>query len=146
MSKTFVNVALPLAAQDRDVLAAGVQHDLDRGVGEHLGQRRGVERRRSSGSSTATSSPTDDLDQAQQRPVAALRHELGVDPEPALRACALRQARDLRGGRGIRHFDTTGGREKSTTARRGNWLRITASHAAVGEQAALGDQQPRRRR
>ena len=32
----------PRAPQDRDVLAAGVQHDLDRRIGEQLSERRHV--------------------------------------------------------------------------------------------------------
>ncbi len=39
-----VDLAAPQPAQERNVLAAGMQDDLDRRVGEHLGQRRGVER------------------------------------------------------------------------------------------------------
>ena len=38
----------PGPAEDRDVLAAGVEHDLDRRVGEQLRERRDVDRRRAS--------------------------------------------------------------------------------------------------
>ena len=47
------------------------------------------------GSRITISSPDDDLHQAQQRPVAALGHELGVDPEAALRAGAVCQCGDV---------------------------------------------------
>ena len=113
------DVGLPLAAQDRDVLAAGVQHDLDRGVGEHGGERRGVEAlERVEHDDLA---PDADLHEAQQRPVAALGHELGVDPEPALALRPLREPLD------VAHLPGWG-----------NWERMTASHAAVGQQGALG--------
>ena len=44
-----------------------------------------------------------DLHEAQERPVPALGHELGVDPEAPLVASARRQALDLSGqGRSLR--------------------------------------------
>ncbi len=83
------DLGAPCAAQDRDVLAAGVEHDLDRRVGEQLRQRRDVDVPRA-GRSGRSAAPSDsaeavdrDLHQAQQRAVAALGHELGVDPEAA---------------------------------------------------------------
>ena len=97
VSKMFVTVRVPDAAQDRDVLAPGVEDDLDLRVGEHAGQRRGVERR---GERVEHLDPLrspsvrrdGDLDEAQQRAVAALAHELGVDRELAGLPCALRRS------------------------------------------------------
>ena len=67
----------PDAPEDRDVLAAGVEDDLDRRVGEQLGERRdldAVERvDQDDPSAVGLARIVDaDLDQAQQRPVAAL--------------------------------------------------------------------------
>ena len=39
----IVDLRAPGAAEDRDVLAARVEHDLDRGVREQLGERRHVD-------------------------------------------------------------------------------------------------------
>ena len=79
------DVRLPDAAQQRDVLAAGVHDDLDGGVGEHGRERRRVERVVERVEDLDATSPSGrhrgDLDEAQQRPVAALAHELRVDPE-----------------------------------------------------------------
>jgi hypothetical protein len=102
-------LTLPHAPQQRDVLARGVQHNLDRRVGEHRGEWGGVERlqrveQRDPQAVRRVGVVGDDLDEAQQRAVAALRHELGVDPEPAAGARERCDARDLvvggeRGGR-----------------------------------------------
>ena len=75
----------PLAAQQRDVLAPGVQDDLDVGVGQQGGQRRGVEllgQRIEDLDAHAVVGLDRDLDQAQQRAVAPLAHELRVDAQP----------------------------------------------------------------
>ena len=65
-----------------------MQHDLDLGVGQHLGQRRGVDlvervEQRDPRAVRRRRVVDDDLHEAQQRAVAALGHELGVDPERA---------------------------------------------------------------
>ena len=98
----------PGPAEDRDVLAAGVEHDLDRRVGEQVRDRARVDPalervdQRDVRSGAVGGFVVDrDLDQAQQRPVAALGHELGVDPDPSVRA---------RDGRRRRHF--LGARER----------------------------------
>ena len=81
----------PDPAQDRDVLAARVHHDLDRRIGQHQGQRSGIGR--------VVSERVDHLGphavgrvrvgnchlgKAQERLVAAFRHELRVDRDPAV--------------------------------------------------------------
>ena len=79
----------PGAAQDRDVLAPRVQHDLDLRFGEQLGERADVELEVERVDQDRPDAARRfgvfdrDLGQAQQRPIAPLRHELGVDPEPA---------------------------------------------------------------
>ena len=82
------DLGVPGPAQQRHVLAAGVHHDLDLRVGEDERQRRAVqlfvERVEHLDAAGAAVVPGDgDLDQAQQRAVAALTHELGVDRERA---------------------------------------------------------------
>ncbi len=72
---------LPGAAEDRDVLPPGVEDDLHGRVGEDRGERRGVAHLRERVEHHDLLADAD-LDQAQERPVAALGHELGVDPEP----------------------------------------------------------------
>ena len=110
------DVGAPLAAQDRDVLAAGVQHDLDRGVGEHRRERRGVEAlERVEHDDLAADA---ELHEAQQRPVAALGHELRVDPEAPLALRALGEALD------VVHLPGEG-----------NWERMTASQPRSGSSA-----------
>jgi hypothetical protein len=72
-----------------------VQDDLDRRVGEHRRQRRGVEavhERVEHGDLLAD----DDLDEAEERLVPPLRHELRVEAEPAELARRLREPVDLR--------------------------------------------------
>ena len=89
------------AAQQRDVLAAGVHDDLDLRVGEHLGERREVERvvervEHLDAHVAAGARRLDgDLDEAQQRLVAALAHELRVDAEAPGRAGELGERRDV---------------------------------------------------
>jgi hypothetical protein len=76
----------PVTAQQRDVLAGGVQDDLDLGVGEHVGQRRGVvvlgQRVQDDDLGAALAVVERDLGEAEQGLVAALAHELRVDAEP----------------------------------------------------------------
>ena len=104
-----------------------MQHDLDAGVGEHLGERRRVEAlERVEHRDLAADA---DLHEAQQRPVAPLGHELRVDPEAPLAGGALGQARDVAHAPGC-----------------GNWERIDGVPPAVGEQRALAHQQLRRGR
>ena len=83
------DLGAPDAAQQRDVLAAGV-HARSRPRGSASTSASGEQSRlSSSGSSTSTrlgppvAVGDGDLDQAQQRAVAALAHELGVDRERA---------------------------------------------------------------
>ena len=98
----------PGAAEDRHVLAAGVEHDLDGRIAQQLRHRRDVhpaaQRIDQIDAWTAAVRRVvhGDLDQAQERPVAALGHELGVDPDPALLARDRRRGGDvLRGGEGV---------------------------------------------
>ena len=94
------DLGVPGPAQDRDVLAAGVDHDLDVGVGEHARERLRVRR--------VVAERVDHLGahavgrvgvghrhlgQAQQRLVAALGHELGVDRHAPVGGGALCQRR-----------------------------------------------------
>ena len=75
----------PLAAQQRHVLAPGVEDDLDVGVGQQLRQRRGIEllgQRVEDLDADAVVGLDRDLDQAQQRAIAPLAHELRVDAQP----------------------------------------------------------------
>ena len=85
----------PLAAQDRDILAAGVDHDLHLGVGEHGGERLRVEARQRVQHPHLIADRH--LDEAQQRPVPALGQELGVEPEPSGGARPLRESGDVVG-------------------------------------------------
>ncbi len=78
----------PGAAQDRDVLAARVQDHLDRGVGEHLRQRSGIAEILLQRVEHDDLLADADLHEAEQRAIAALGHELRVDPEPPLLAGA----------------------------------------------------------
>ena len=106
VSKMFVDLRGPRAAEDRDVLAAGVEHDLDRRVGRAAPPPGSTSTPDSSGSISSMRGSAArrrrlvdrDLDQAQQRPVAALGHELGVDPDPSVRARHARRCRDVLGG------------------------------------------------
>ena len=70
------DLGLPDAAQQRDVLAPGVEDDLDVRVGEDLGQRTGVEllldRVEHLDPHAAVGLLDGDLDEAQERAVAAL--------------------------------------------------------------------------
>ena len=91
------DVRRPLAAQDRDVLAAGVQHDLDRRVGEHAGQRREVEPGAGQRVQDRDLLADDDLHEAQQRAVAALGHELRVDARDGPPRGRARRGRRRRG-------------------------------------------------
>ena len=98
------DLGAPRPAQDRHVLAAGVEHDLDRRVGEQLRERRHVDPvervdQRDVRGVVRVLVVDRDLHQAQQRPVAALGHELGVDPDPAVRAGGARGRRHLVGAR-----------------------------------------------
>ena len=76
----------PGSAQDRCILSAGVQHHLDGGIGQQAGQRRrvhvgqGIDQQdlRFLGLARRVD---DDLHEAEERPVAALGHELRVDTE-----------------------------------------------------------------
>ena len=68
------------------------------------------------------------LDQAEQRPVAALGHELGVDRQPPLRARTRRQALRL-------------SRQRSPPGCR-NWVRIIASQAVSGSSAREAIRRP----
>ena len=102
VSNTFVNVVLPGAAQDRDVLAPGVHDDLDRRVGQHRGKRRRDRRARLERVEHDDLVADADLHEAEQRPVAALRHELGVDARagpPRGHAAASRSSWDTAGRR-----------------------------------------------
>ena len=96
-------MCLPGTAQDRHVLAPGVQHDLHLGVRQQLRQRAHID---------AAVQPVDQdradagglarilhghLRQAQERAVATLRHELGVDPEPAAGARERSRGLDVGG-------------------------------------------------
>ena len=151
------------APQQRDVLAPGVQDDLDVGVGEHLGQRRRVERLASSGSSTvdrtlAVGSSTRDLDEAQQRAVAALAHELRVDAQaPGSRAPGARARRrrrrpsaDIYGGPRLSP-SRAAARRASGRAGRSRRARVllvalaVAGHADAVEDVQQPDRQARRR-
>ncbi len=84
----------PLAAQDRHVLAAGVHDDLDRGIGEHGGERRGIEPFQRVEHVDLLAGR--DLHEAEQRPVPPLGHELGVETEPPSGSRALRDGADVR--------------------------------------------------
>ena len=106
-----VDLGLPRPAQDRDVLATGVQHDLELGVAEQLRQRRDVDvgQRVDQQDDRVTRllrGVDRDLDEAQQGAVAPFGHELRVDPEPAGRARDLGGAGDLLGGRKIPRVHT----------------------------------------
>jgi hypothetical protein len=98
-----VSLCSPHPPQQRHVLARRVQHDLDRGVGEHLRERggRGREPRlerveqRDPHPARSVRVVRDDLHEAQQRAVAALGHELGVDPQAAAGARQRSDPRDL---------------------------------------------------
>ena len=88
VSKTLRHLGAQHAAQQRDVLAPGVHDDLHRRVGQHA---RPARRRRSPRrAGRARDAPAarrrrvgdGELDQAQQRAVAALAHELGVERQP----------------------------------------------------------------
>ena len=83
------DLGAPGPTQDRDVLAPGVQDDFDRRVGQQRGQWSEVDRLveavdhdRPDARRAGARVLDRDLGQAQQRPVATLGHELGVDPEP----------------------------------------------------------------
>ena len=91
---------LPLAPQDRHVLAPGVQDDLDRRIGEHLGERRRVKAPDERIEHLHVLSDHD-LHEAEQRAVAALRHELGVQAETAVLVRGVGEALDVR----LRHLD-----------------------------------------
>jgi hypothetical protein len=83
-----VQLRVPRAAQDRDVLAPGVQDDVDRGVAEQRGERSDVGLRERVDQDDLRRSPRvgivdRDLDEAQEGPVSALRHELCVDSQPS---------------------------------------------------------------
>ena len=110
------HVGPPLAAEDRHVLPAGVEHDLHALVGEHLGQRRGIEARQRVEHDDLAAD--DDLHEAQQRLVAAFRHELGIDPEAALAPRPVGHPLDVVHRPG-----------------EGNCDRMTASHARSGSSA-----------
>ena len=86
----------PGAAEDRHVLAARVQHDLDRRVGKHRRQRRGIAEVVLDRVEQHDLVADRDLHEAEQRPVAALGKELRVDAEPALLAGACGDAFELR--------------------------------------------------
>ncbi len=91
-------------AQQRDVLAPGVHHHLHRGVRQHLRQRADVDAliervdqldaaldpvpARGSGSLDRGHRQ---LHEAQQRAVAALAHELGIERQAPRRACLRRE-------------------------------------------------------
>ena len=93
-----------------------MEHDLDAGVGEHLGERGRVEALE--GVEHRDLAADADLHEAQQRLVAPLRHELRVDPEAPFAGGALGQARD------VAHLPGCG-----------NWERMTASHPRSGSSA-----------
>ena len=120
------DVGPPLAAQDRHVLAAGVEHDLHGGVGEHGGQRRRVEAlHRVEHHDLAADR---ELHEAQQRPVAALGHELRVDPEAPFPLRALGQPLD------VVHWPGEGNccRMRASQARSGRTARLAISTLADG--------------
>jgi hypothetical protein len=95
-----------------------MEHDLHRVVGEHRRQWRGVEAlERVEHRDLAADT---DLDQAQQRPVPALGHELGVDAEAPLSLRALGQPFDVVHAPG-----------------EGNCCRMRASQARSGSTAWL---------
>ena len=86
----------PRAPEDRHVLAAGVEHDLHRRVGEHGGQRGGIAEIVLDRVEQHDLVPDRDLHEAEQRAVAALGQELRVDAEPARLAGARGDPRELR--------------------------------------------------
>ena len=74
--------------------------DLDPGVGQQLRERRGIDgvqavEQDDLGSVRRAGIVDRDLDEAQQRPVAALGHELRVDPEAAALAGDRRYVSDF---------------------------------------------------
>ena len=92
------DVRRPHAAQQRDVLAAGMHDDLDRGIGEDLRQRLRVERavqRVEDLDAQAVGSLDGDLHEAQERLVAPLAHELRVDAQAAACARHVGKLRDV---------------------------------------------------
>ena len=118
------DVRRPDTAQQRDVLAPGVHDDLDLGVGEQRRERRGVELAVEGvehlDPHVFAGNLDRDLHEAQERPVAALAHELGVDAQPAARARQLGELRDVVGEGEIGHVagDPTAA---------GGWLRSRGS-------------------
>ena len=108
----------PGAAQDRHVLAAGVEHDLDRWVGEQLRDRGHVDARSERVDQVDTRLALGarvivdgDLHQTQQRAVAAFGHEFGVDAEAVPRELAPPPRRGA-----ARAEVTSGGRVRSRRA------------------------------
>ena len=83
------DVGAPLPAQQRHVLAAGVQDHLDRGSASTSASGAGSKPAPSERVQQRDLVADDDLHEAQQRPVAALGHELGVDAEPPFGSGAL---------------------------------------------------------
>src|SRR4051794_12226229 len=76
----------PVTAEQRDVLPGRVQHDLDVRVSEHVGKRLVVEvlceRVEQMNVAVPIRAVDRYLNEAEQRLVTALTHELGVDAEP----------------------------------------------------------------
>ena len=102
------DLGAPGPAEDRHVLAAGVEHDLDRRVGQQLRRAvststspRASRSARCAGRRRRARVVDRDLHQAQERAVAALGHELGVDSDAPVRA---------RGGRRRGHLVGAGER------------------------------------
>src|ERR1019366_2538312 len=133
----------------RDVLTSGVDDRLDGGIGEDRGQRRAVEilgQRVDDLDPLGPARPGRDreLDQAQQRSVTALAHELGVkrDP-PALLGGGRECAQLLRADqRGVPAHGFAPGSSHSTPARLRPACRETSvpcarTHRAGAEHAAF---------
>jgi hypothetical protein len=92
------HLGVPRALEQRDVLARGVQHQLDAGVGEHLGERggiHGVVERVDDRDEELAAALDRHLHEAQQRLVAPLAHELRVDAQPARVAGCRREFGDV---------------------------------------------------
>ncbi len=115
------HLASERAAQERDVLAPGVHHDLDQRVFEHprkrLAGRLVRERVDDLDPLSARAVGDRQLDQAQQRAVAALAHELRVEREPPRRARVRRDSLQRRGAHWARSSSTgAAGRRRAKLA------------------------------
>ena len=143
------HLGLEAPAHQRDVLAPGVHDDLDGGVGEHFRERRSVEvlgERVDDHDPLVLSRALGDreLDQAEQRAVAALAHELGVERETArARAPFGERLADARSAVGRAHGATPGSRYSSPILLQPRFQRDVGRRAhgptvTGAEQAGLG--------